>query len=148
MALYRNIAGLSYWDVTDPGEGADSLTNPDVGSFYNPILKTVQTLDPQTNTPIYDPGIPAEDPVIQILPSPGETQQTELDPPYPTDDTPTIPLANDAKPGEQAVNYLPLVTAGCLLVAALFGERVLGKNRKYAFIAGLGALYYQYARKI
>ena len=134
MALYRNIAGAEQLGLLlqavepmdiSPYEGGGNTVFYDPGTWE---IRDTQTVDPATLAPV--PSITPSQPLIP---------QTATDVTA-TTSTP-LPVA------QSEVDWLPLITIAGLFVTIFKGEQVFKNKRKLAFIGGLGALYYEFARK-
>lgn len=141
MALYRNIAGadrLGLFQQADIIQPVDGLYYGGGGDivFYDPGTYTLTPAATATVTPAQPLPVPDE-------PTPVTTPVT---PTAQTTDTVT-PTADVLPAVQPEVDWLPLITVAGLFFTMFEGERFLKSSRKLAFIGGLGALYYEFARK-
>ncbi len=149
MALYRNIAGAEQLglllqavepqDISPYGGGGYDTVFYDPGTWA--IRQDTLTIDPATLQPVPVNTITPSQP----LPAGDETVQTQTvqtTAVVPTPDTPTpLPAA------QPEIDWYPLITIAGLFFTIFHGERILKDSNKLAFIGGLGALYYEFARK-
>lgn len=142
MGLYRNIAGaerlglfqqaaiLQPIDGLYYGGGGDTV-------FYDPGTYTLTPTPTQTVTPSQPLPATTDTSTATTTTATATTQNTNAV-------TQTAEVLPAAKP---EIDWLPLVTIAGLFFTMFEGERFLKSSRKLAFVGGLGALYFEFARK-
>lgn len=154
MGLYRNIAGadrLGLFQLADIVEPVDGLYYGGGGDtvFYDPGTYEAHplTIDPITLSPVPTNTVTPSQPLPAGETTPVTTIETVTPAAPATTSTDVTATTAPPLPAAPQVDWLPIITIAGLFLTIFKGEQLLKGKEKIVFIGGLGALYFEYARK-